>query len=162
MGLSRFVWCARAMNHGHVLVIATALSPAILVCGPGPAPVKPAAVEARVAPAAPAKPAGPVVPVEISATSSSAFCARMSDGTARCWGRNNELQLGDGTIENSSRPRPVVGVEGAVRLGSGERTSCALGRDSSLRCWGGVSGYEVREDSRGVRNLGNGIADFGF
>ena len=36
-------------------------------------------------------------------------CARMDDGTARCWGGNNFGQLGDGTTDAHAIPSPVLG-----------------------------------------------------
>jgi alpha-tubulin suppressor-like RCC1 family protein len=35
-------------------------------------------------------------------------CARLSDGTARCWGRNASGELGDGTTTQRTTPVPVV------------------------------------------------------
>ena len=37
-------------------------------------------------------------------------CARLGDGTARCWGNNSSGQLGDGTTINSSVPVAVTGL----------------------------------------------------
>jgi hypothetical protein len=36
------------------------------------------------------------------------FCAARSDGTAWCWGRNLDSELGDGTSLDANRPRAVV------------------------------------------------------
>ena len=36
-------------------------------------------------------------------------CALLSDGTARCWGRNLEGQLGDGGAEFHTTPVDVAG-----------------------------------------------------
>ena len=69
-------------------------------------------------------------------------CARLSDGTARCWGRNANGQLGDGTT--TQRLLPVVVKNPA---GSGSLTnvselslavvySCARIGDGTARCWG--------------------------
>jgi alpha-tubulin suppressor-like RCC1 family protein len=35
-------------------------------------------------------------------------CAVLADGTARCWGLNNEGQLGNGTVVASGLPVPVL------------------------------------------------------
>jgi len=37
-------------------------------------------------------------------------CAALADGTARCWGRNVNGQLGDGTNFNGFTPEQVVGL----------------------------------------------------
>src|SRR5207248_755322 len=73
-------------------------------------------------------------------------CARLSDGTLRCWGQNDYGQLGDGSIiEPQTRPptpRPtptpvtVQGITTAVAMKSGIFHTCALLRDGTMQCWG--------------------------
>jgi alpha-tubulin suppressor-like RCC1 family protein len=77
-------------------------------------------------------------------------CARLTDGSGRCWGRNFYGQLGNGTLVDSSTPVTVQGLADALVLapGIGEHTCAALG-DLTARCWGrGYSGQ-----------LGNGAND---
>ncbi len=72
-------------------------------------------------------------------------CAVTSGGAARCWGYNEEAQLGSGSIEWSSRPLDVVGLgSSVVQVSTGYSTSCALSAAGEVRCWGyGVSGEDV-------------------
>src|SRR3989449_184920 len=64
-------------------------------------------------------------------------CALLGDGTVRCWGRNAEGQLGDGTRTGSSTPVRVVGITGAVAVTGGWwHHTCALLRDGTAQCWG--------------------------
>jgi len=148
------------MAHLRSLALSLALSPALLACSSASsAPGKSAPTTATPT----VHPTGPVIPVEIAAAGVS-FCARMSDGTVRCWGQNDALQLGDGTFDDSSRPRPVLGVAGAVRIAAGLQSTCALGRDTSLRCWGCPSIWSDRMPvpARLAMKLGDGIDELGF
>ncbi len=63
-------------------------------------------------------------------------CARLQDGTVRCWGRNDEGQLGDGTTTNASTPVAVPGVGGAAAVSGGGFHTCARFPDGTLECWG--------------------------
>jgi alpha-tubulin suppressor-like RCC1 family protein len=63
-------------------------------------------------------------------------CALRGDGAVRCWGRNAEGQLGEGTSENRTMPVLVQGVTGATRLALGSNSSCAVMRDRTVSCWG--------------------------
>ncbi|MBN9163393.1 MAG: hypothetical protein BGO98_33130 [Myxococcales bacterium 68-20] len=85
------------------------------------------------------------------------FCARMSDGTARCWGDNAKGSLGtrdagtapegtwigDAGADGGTVPGTgfvvsnVVGLEGATQLSAGGTTTCALVADGGVSCWGG-------------------------
>jgi alpha-tubulin suppressor-like RCC1 family protein len=63
-------------------------------------------------------------------------CAVLGNGTLRCWGRNGQGQLGDGTFMNSSTPVPVSGITGATAVSGGGGHSCALLADGTVHCWG--------------------------
>src|SRR5437773_907927 len=65
-------------------------------------------------------------------------CALFGDGTAQCWGRNDEGQLGDGTTTSSSTPVRVGGITGAVAVSAGILHTCALLANGTVKCWGAV------------------------
>ncbi|PYN80930.1 MAG: hypothetical protein DMD96_12750 [Candidatus Rokuibacteriota bacterium] len=62
-------------------------------------------------------------------------CALLQDGSARCWGRNGDGRLGNGSTANSSTPTAVPGVN-PVALGAGAEHACAVLGDGTVRCWG--------------------------
>jgi hypothetical protein len=109
----------------------------LAACGGGaanaPSPaarVDPAALQSMKQP-----PVDPTTPVRI-ASGDFHVCALRADGAVRCWGRNKEGQLGDGTIEMRTSPVSVAGVSGATQLALGANFSCALLRDRTVTCWG--------------------------
>jgi alpha-tubulin suppressor-like RCC1 family protein len=63
-------------------------------------------------------------------------CARLDDGTARCWGSNAEGQLGDGSTTASAVPVVVAGVSDVAHVAVGETHACALLVDGRVLCWG--------------------------
>lgn len=63
-------------------------------------------------------------------------CARLSDGTLRCWGEGANGQLGDGTVLVQSTPVSVSGMSTATQVSSGTSHSCARLSDSTIKCWG--------------------------
>lgn len=56
-----------------------------------------------------------------------------------CWlagqGRNESGVLGDGTLEDRSRPAPVA-LSSIARLSTGPLHACAIDSRASLHCWG--------------------------
>jgi hypothetical protein len=77
-----------------------------------------------------------VVPVQLAAGGNHA-CARLSDGTVRCWGQGTEGQLGNGSTSDSAIPVPVVGLTGATSIEAEDRLTCAtLSQDGAVTCWG--------------------------
>jgi len=68
-------------------------------------------------------------------------CARLSDGTGRCWGENSIGQLGDGTTTDRSTPVVVTAAGGAAlsavtQISAGSMHTCAQLSDGTARCWG--------------------------
>lgn len=62
-------------------------------------------------------------------------CAALDDGTARCWGRADRGQLGDGTNMVTGYPK-TVSLDGIVDIAAGPAYTCALVTDGSVHCWG--------------------------
>jgi alpha-tubulin suppressor-like RCC1 family protein len=71
-------------------------------------------------------------------------CAVLVTGRARCWGKNQTAQLGDGTTTHRTTPVAVDGLSGDVdslalgghSSGVAEAHTCALLKTGSVWCWG--------------------------
>jgi alpha-tubulin suppressor-like RCC1 family protein len=59
-----------------------------------------------------------------------------STGQAKCWGHNNDGQLGNGTATDSTVPVVVSGVSDAVAIAAGDNHTCALQATATAKCWG--------------------------
>ncbi|HEU4404299.1 MAG TPA: hypothetical protein VFS43_03270 [Polyangiaceae bacterium] len=75
-----------------------------------------------------------VVPVQLAAGQVHT-CARMSDGTVRCWGSNGSGQLGSGGGD-SVLPVVVPDLASVASMTAGMYSSCATLADETARCWG--------------------------
>ncbi len=81
------------------------------------------------------------------ATTKNHTCALMEDGTVRCWGDNSSGQLGnsrsgsnrDDESENTTTPATVIDINEATAITTGWDHTCALMKDSTIRCWGNNS-----------------------
>lgn len=69
--------------------------------------------------------------VDISPT-----CSVLSDGSVRCWGDNDDGQLGNGTTESSRSPVSVNGISTALKVAEGASHACAALSDGTVKCWG--------------------------
>jgi len=65
------------------------------------------------------------------------FCAILTDGTSRCWGRNTNGQLGAGNTTTYTTPVSVTAASNVVKFAIGQRSTCALNSSGQVRCWGG-------------------------
>jgi len=65
-------------------------------------------------------------------------CALLSNRTVKCWGRNQDGQVGNGdnTTDVRAPDLPVSGLSSAAEITAGGYHSCALMPDSTVRCWG--------------------------
>ena len=80
--------------------------------------------------------------VQVSALTTHAGCARMSDGTATCSGLNESGELGNGTTTGSVTPVAVKNVagtdplNGVAQVVTGNFFACALLTGGGVDCWG--------------------------
>jgi alpha-tubulin suppressor-like RCC1 family protein len=64
-------------------------------------------------------------------------CGLGEDGRTYCWGRNTSGQLGDGTFESRSEPRPVMGDVFPDGVSAhGPTHTCGLRQRGVAYCWG--------------------------
>lgn len=88
------------------------------------------------------------------------FCALLTDGTVRCWGKDDFGSLGrglptDGGVGDAgdggdagdagvpSYIKPVRGLSDVTQISAGLDTTCALVGDGGVRCWGGNAHGEL-------------------
>jgi alpha-tubulin suppressor-like RCC1 family protein len=83
--------------------------------------------------------AGP--PIEVLAAKSVSLgddhtCVVLPDRTVKCWGRNENGQVGDGTTVDRLRPTVVPGISGVLEIAAGGRHNCIRNTGGTVRCWG--------------------------
>src|SRR5262249_7469435 len=84
--------------------------------------------------------AGPGAPAAQLALGHGHTCARLTDGTVRCWGSNVAGELGDGTQNSRAYGYPILYMNDVVELGvqtDGHRT-CVRRSSGVVLCWGAV------------------------
>jgi hypothetical protein len=121
------------------LVLAVALA----ACKPKEVPFKPppkedggtGAIDAALAIDAPA--AAIEAKAEKVVVGDRTSCALLTDATLRCWGKNSEGQLGNGTTTDSATP-VKVNLTGVKDIVLGTKHACALLDDESVTCWGRI------------------------
>ena len=59
----------------------------------------------------------------------------MQSGAVRCWGKNHDGQIGDGTTVDRQLP-VAIGLTEARLVSAGGLHTCAVLRDGSAKCWG--------------------------
>ncbi|MCW5836229.1 MAG: hypothetical protein KIS78_27765, partial [Labilithrix sp.] len=90
-------------------------------------------------------------------------CARIDDGSVRCWGGNAHGQLGlavaPAIADDLPHPyaSPVALTGAAKRVDVGQRSACAVLADGALACWGSNERLQLARLERGV--LGPGAGD---
>jgi len=65
-------------------------------------------------------------------------CVSLTSGAAKCWGRNSEGAVGDGTNTNRSTPTSVIGLTSGVTAieATQSLSTCALVAGGNVKCWG--------------------------
>jgi alpha-tubulin suppressor-like RCC1 family protein len=105
-------------------------------------------------------------------------CARLDDGSTKCWGQNDGAQLGDGTLQDRGTQPAHMGVGlAALDLGPGRtvlqiapgyRHTCALLDNGAVKCWGqasagqlGSGDTQARGDQLGEMGASLPVVDLG-
>lgn len=78
------------------------------------------------------------VPVQLAAGTGHT-CARLNDGTVRCWGSGTQGQLGNGAGTDSAVPVPVADIVDATSIVANDSSSCAVHSDGTVSCWGNTT-----------------------
>ncbi len=63
-------------------------------------------------------------------------CARLEDGGVKCWGVNDQGQLGDGTTIRRLTPVAAGVSSGTLALATGATHACVLLGTGGVKCWG--------------------------
>lgn len=69
-------------------------------------------------------------------------CARMDDGTVRCWGDDSAGQLAGAT-----RIQPIAGLAKITDIAAGSYHTCALNADGDIFCWGANGNGQLGDDT---------------
>ena len=88
----------------------------------------------------------------VTAIAASVFhtCA-IHDGAAKCWGGNNNGQLGDDSQSDRATPVQVIGLtEGVTAIALGGLHSCAI-QNSAAKCWGWNAFGQLGDETRTSR-----------
>ena len=86
--------------------------------------------------------------IDIS-TSADHTCAVTSTGGVKCWGANDQGQLGNLSMNDSAVPIDVAGVTGITAISAGQAHTCALG-GGVVTCWGANDAEQLGMDTSGA------------
>ena len=92
----------------------------------------------------------PVAKIEVR---SSYTCALLENGGVKCWGRNSNGRLGNGTNTDRDAPVDVSGLTSGVRdIVIGDDHTCALLENGGVKCWGRNSYGQLGDGTTTNRN----------
>jgi alpha-tubulin suppressor-like RCC1 family protein len=77
------------------------------------------------------------------------FCARMSDGTVRCWGQDRFGAVGEAPPDGGTPPvvRTIGSLANVTQLSAAGATTCARLGDGTVDCWGNNQSGQLALDA---------------
>jgi alpha-tubulin suppressor-like RCC1 family protein len=75
-------------------------------------------------------------------------CALLDSGAVKCWGANNEGELGLGKQSSDERPSAVSALGDVASICLGSTHGCAVTKPSKLVCWGKNAHGELGDGSK--------------
>ena len=85
----------------------------------------------------PAAVLGITTAIQLNSSAANFSCAILSDHTIKCWGRNSNGQIGNGSTGSGvATPAAVSGISTATQISLGNDYSCALLSDGTIKTWG--------------------------
>ena len=91
-------------------------------------------------------------------------CARLVNGSIKCWGNNSFAQLGIGnTVNVGDEPSPVFTAvdlgtgKTAIQVSAGSTFTCALLNDHTAKCWGQNSNKQGGQDAANYTHDGTDL-----
>jgi len=76
-------------------------------------------------------------------------CARLKDGTVKCWGANTHGELGGGDAMPHADAVKVMGSNNVVGLSAGGSHTCAIDTAGNFFCWGSNSDGQIGSGKSG-------------
>ena len=92
----------------------------------------------------------------VISTGDSHACAIVAGGTVKCWGANDNGQLGDGTTNPQSSAISVLGItpaNPAVSIDAGSSHTCVILADGTVQCWGANGNAQLGDGTTTQRNI---------
>ena len=83
-------------------------------------------------------------------------------GAVKCWGRNVEGELGNGSVSDSFTAVSVTGLSGVTSLSAGLYHNCATLTAGTLRCWGYNSDGQLGNGNTNSTDAGAPVAVSGI
>ena len=80
-------------------------------------------------------------------------CAVLANKTAKCWGRGDSGQLGNGADLESATPVLVTGLTTVEEVSVGYEHACARLTDGTARCWGSNGNGQLGDNSKNDSNV---------